>query len=127
MGPHQDHSQTYCEKNPIASLSYGRGYMLTIQNSLQLAKQQTALYYQCPGDAIIMSGRFNEKFWHGMPPIEDWNELCKKKNIVRPLPDHERLEAATLMDGVEMDHDRYNVTIRWHEKHQAGCKYVCHW
>ena len=47
---HQDVSRTYDDRNPIASLSSGRGSILEITNSLK-AKQKTPLYYQFPGDA----------------------------------------------------------------------------
>ena len=72
IDPHQDLSTTYDGRNPITSLSYGRGSILTIQDSNKPGKQQTALYYQFPGDAIIMSGDFNLKFWHGVPAVDSW-------------------------------------------------------
>ena len=39
LDPHQDLSETYDGKNPIASLSYGRGSILTIQDSNKPTKQ----------------------------------------------------------------------------------------
>ena len=70
LDPHLDFSKTYDPKNPIASLSYGRGSILTIQDSNKPAKHKTALYYQFPGDAIIMSGKFNVTFLHGVPAVD---------------------------------------------------------
>ena len=67
---HQDISQTYDQKNPITSLSYRRGSILTIHDTNKEKKQRIALYYQFPGDAIIMSGNFNLKFWHGVPDVD---------------------------------------------------------
>ena len=51
---HQDISMTYDARNPITSLSYGRGSILEITDTPKVSKQRTALYYQFPGDAIIM-------------------------------------------------------------------------
>ena len=59
IDPHKDMSETIDARNPITSLSYGRGSILTIQDSNKPTKQRTALYYQFPGDAIIMSGELN--------------------------------------------------------------------
>ena len=50
IDPHQDLSTTYDGRNPITSLSYGRGSILTITDSNKEMKQRTALYYQFPGD-----------------------------------------------------------------------------
>ena len=38
--------------------------------STKPAMQQTALYYQFPGGAIIMSGHFNLNFCHGVPAVD---------------------------------------------------------
>ena len=86
-------------------------------------KQQTALYYQFPGDGIIMSGDFNLKFWHGVPAVDSWQALFKRHNIVRMLPQNELDEANRVIKG-EMN-ERFNVTIRWHESHFDGCPYLC--
>ena len=80
----------YDGKNPITSLSYGRGSILTITDSMKETKQRTALYYQFPGDAIIMSGKFNVTFWHGVPAVDSWQALFKGQNIVRMLPQNEQ-------------------------------------
>ena len=90
---HQDRSTTYDGRNPITSLSYGRGSILSITDTNKEKKQQTALYYQFPGDAIIMSGGFNLKFWHGVPAVDSWEALFKRQNIVRVLPQNEFDEA----------------------------------
>ena len=90
---HQDLSMTYHGRNPITSLSYGRGSILMIIDLNKPAKQQTALYYQFPGDAIIMSGGFNLKFWHGVPAVDSWEALFKRQNIVRMLRQNELGEA----------------------------------
>ena len=72
---HQDLSSTYARNHPIASLSYGRGSILMIQDSLKPTKQRIALYYQFPGDAINMSGEFSMQFYHGVPEVDTWAKL----------------------------------------------------
>ena len=123
IDPHQDRSETYHSINPIASLSYGRGSILTIQDSNKLTKQRTALYFQFPGDAIIMSGTFNERFLHGVPPVDSWRDLLNKQNIVKQLPQNEFDEANRVFAEGVMN-ERFNVMIRWHETHHKGCPYL---
>ena len=122
MNVHQDLSSTYHVQNPVTSLSYGSGSILTIQDSIKPAKQQTALYFQFPGDAIIMSGPFNLRFYHGVPAVDSWKELFQSHNIVRMLPPNEFEEANRVIADVEAN-ARFNVTIRWHESHYQGCLY----
>ena len=122
MNAHQDLSSTYHVQNPVTSLSYGRGSILTIQDSIKPAKQQTALYFQFPGDAIIMSGPFNLRFYHGVPAVDSWKQLFQSQNIVRMLPPNEFEEANRVIADVEANL-RFNVTIRWHESHYQGCIY----
>ena len=94
IDPHKDKSETYDARNPITSLSYGRGSILTIQDSNTPTKQRAALYYQFPGDAIIMSGGgLNLQFYHGISAVETWPELFQRQNIVRHLPQEELDEA----------------------------------
>ena len=76
--PHQDLSATYDGINTITSLPYGRGSILTIQDSNKPGKQRTALYYQFPGDAIIMSGKFNLTFYHGVPAVDSWASVIQE-------------------------------------------------
>ena len=70
-----------------------------------------------------MSGNFNLTFYHGVPAVDSWQALFKRRNIVRMLPQNEMNEAIKVMQG-DMD-ERYNVTIRWHESHYDGCPYKC--
>ena len=119
---HQDKAITYDSKNPITSLSYGCGALLEITNSNK-DKRRTALYYQFEGDAIIMSGPFNEKFYHRVPAVATWKELIESCSNVRSLPPEEMQAAERLMEEMSLGQPctRYNCTIRWHEKHMAGC------
>ena len=70
-----------------------------------------------------MSGHFNLNFFHGVPPIDAWLALLDAHNIVRRLPENELDEVKRIMNGG--DNERYNVTIRWHESHHAGCPFLC--
>ena len=113
IDPRKDMSETYDARHPTTSLSYGRGSILTIQDSNKPAKLLAALYYQFLGDAIIMSGELNLQFYHGIPAVETWQELFKTQNIARHLPQDEFDEAKSVIDGTNAHiHERFNVTIR---------------
>ena len=127
LDAHQDKSRTYDPKNPITSLSFGRGSLLVIQDKYK-AKHTKAIYYQYPGDAIVMSGGFNDTFLHAIPAVETWKDLITppedcKWSCTRYLPDEEKSLAEKLSSGVTTSHIRHNVTIRWHELHLEGCPY----
>ena len=74
LDQHQDKARTYHSKNPITSFSFGCGSLLVITDSLK-ANKRTAVYYQFPGDAIVMSGPFNDRFFHGVPSLNAWSSL----------------------------------------------------
>ena len=120
MIPHQDTSLTYDVKNPITSISYGRGALLTIHTSKKDKNDQVGIYYQYPNDAIIMSGEFNMKFFHGVPHMNKWKDLWHQSNIVRHLSNEEMQQACELLAQAQCD-VRYNATIRWHEHHYEKC------
>ena len=48
IDPHQDLAPTYDARNPIASLSFGRGSILTIQNTLKTQKPANSLVLPIP-------------------------------------------------------------------------------
>ena len=125
IDPHQDLSETYDSRNPIASLSYGCGSLLAISDSNKDSKR-TALYYQFPGDAIVMSGQFNLRFWHAVPPVKSWPQLLECPRLVRSLPSDELKEAKAIIARVNHEAccTRWNVTIRWHQTHWEGCPYL---
>ena len=122
MDYHQHISPTYDNNNPITWLSYGRGSILTISDSLKPRKQKISLYYQCPGDAFVMSGTFNTTYWHGIPPMNSWRELFKKDNIVRNLSPDERAAAFELLDQSQVPIG-YHAIIGWHQKHRYDCPF----
>ena len=124
---HTDFSKTYHWKNPITSLTFGRGALLVIQDSRK-TEHTKGIYYQYPGDAIVMSGRFNEMFLHAVPSVETWRELIDPPPhcdwyCTRSLPKREQDLAEKISSGVEDVRIRHNVTIRWHEMHLKGCPY----
>ena len=69
-----------------------------------------------------MSGEFNKQFYHGVPALNTWETLCLSPNIVRKLTTDESNAAREVQNNLQMD-TRYNVTIRWHERHHAHCPY----
>ena len=71
-----------------------------------------------------MSGTFNEKLLHGVPPVDSWRDLFNKQNIVRQLPQNEFDEANRVIAEGAMN-ERFIVLIRWHESHYEGCPYLC--
>ena len=56
-------------------------------------------------------------------PSTPGKRYFQKQYIVRKLPPDELAEAEKVINGT-MD-ERFNVTIRWHERHYNGCPYVC--
>ena len=54
--------------------AYGCGALLVLTDTLK-SKMNIALFYQFPHDAIIMSGQFNDAFYHGIPAVDSWPAL----------------------------------------------------
>lgn len=119
---HADESETYSSLDPITSLSFGRGGVLTLS-----AKKSQAfkMLFQEDGDALVMAGNFQEEFWHGVPERSRWNEL-------RTLPLYDAMQAwekAGFDYEVQLHemakkgekHVRVNCTMRWHATHWEGC------
>jgi len=99
--------------------------LLVLTDTLK-AKMNIALFYQFPNDAIIMSGQFNDAFYHGIPAVDSWPALFSDGRVVRELPPDEKGEAMAVMERVQAGTQctRYNVTIRWHETHNPGCPFL---
>ena len=119
---HADESETYSSLDPITSLSFGRGGVLTLS-----AKKSQAfkMLFQEDGDALVMAGNFQEEFWHGVPERSRWKDL-------RTLPLYDAMQAwekagfdyevqlhEMAKDGEK--HVRVNCTMRWHATHWEGC------
>ena len=123
IDPHQDESKTYWHGDPITSFSFGHGGVLTLSS---VKKQFPGkMLFQEDGDALIMAGKFQSEFFHGVPARETWKFLCdgpmfgsmqewEKQGLRREVELHATCDPAE-------KHVRYNCTLRWHHTHQAGC------
>ena len=116
---HADVCSTYSRLDPITSLSFGRGGVLTLGTSK--GKAPTKMLFQEDGDVLIMAGDFQSEFVHGVPPRSSWSQLknlpmftgmkeWEKVGLDREIHMHE-----TAVPGAQ--HVRMNCTIRWHDTH----------
>ena len=128
IGMHADDCSTYSWMDPIVSLSYVRGGVLTVGlNDPKGNHIESSLIYQEPGDALIMSGTFQLHFAHGVPPRRAWPGLVarfgdvlqpwEKRGLAQELEDMKEAEGLGLSSG----HIRRNCTVRWHHSHQQQC------
>eukprot|EP00435_Cladocopium_sp_Y103_P031607 s1794_g8.t1 len=77
------------------------------------------------GDVLIMAGKFQTEFLHGVPQREMWQNLCDG-HMFDGMQDWEK---RGMRDEVELHrscqgtgkHLRYNCTLRWHDTHWVGC------
>ena len=122
--PHSDLSFTYSLVDPITSLSFGHGGVLTLGTKRKKA-EQTKMLFQEGGDVLIMAGDFQAEFEHGVPPRGDW-EMLTRQPMFRPM---EGWEKAGMMREIALHenaapgvkHVRMNCTVRWHNTHYEGC------
>ena len=75
--PHSDLASTYSLRDPITSLSFGHGGVLTLGTRKKKA-EQTKMLFQEGGDVLIMAGDFQAEFQHGVPPRSEWDMLTVK-------------------------------------------------
>ena len=122
--PHSDLSSTYSLHDPITSLSFGHGGVLTLGTKKKKA-EQTKMLFQEGGDVLIMAGDFQAEFQHGVPPRSEWDmltlkpmftamEAWEKAGVMREMVSREKAPP-----GVK--HVRMNCTVRWHNTHHEGC------
>ena len=122
ISPHSDESFTYSNVDPITSLSFGHGGVLTLGPKKGTV---TKMLFQEGGDALVMAGDFQAEFCHGVPARSTWKQLqslsmftsmnmWEKAGLEREIALHE--DAAP---GAK--HVRMNCTVRWHSRHWAGC------
>ena len=81
---HADECSTYTSSDPITSLSFGCGGVLTL--GVKKAQQPTKMLFQQDGDALVMAGEFQSEFWHGVPERSSWKDL-------RTLPLYDAMQA----------------------------------
>ena len=122
IAPHSDFCGTYSSVDPITSLSFGRGGVLTLGGK---KGAPTKMLFQEGGDALVMAGDFQAEFLHGVPARQTWKNLCLLP-IYQSMKDWEKVgvqtEIALHEDAVPpAQHVRMNCTIRWHKTHWKHC------
>ena len=73
--PHCDHCKTYSDTGPITSFSFGCGGILTLTSQTS-CKGASKMLFQEHGDVLIMAGKFQKDFFHGVPERRVWRDLC---------------------------------------------------
>ena len=126
---HADACGTYNSLDPITSFSFGRGGVLTL--SPFKSQQPSKMLFQENGDALVMSGKFQSEFWHGVPERSSWSGL-KLLPIYNEMQDWEKrgfdFEVESHAAARSPDqHVRMNCTMRWHTTHWEGCPNHVHW
>ena len=119
---HSDICGTYSCVDPIASLSFGRGGVLTLASK---KGPETKMLFQEGGDALVMAGDFQAEFQHAVPPRQKWKNLSLLP-MYMSMQDWEKAgvqHEIALHEGAapEAKHVRMNCTIRWHDTHWKGC------
>ena len=62
---HSDKTETYHWFDPITSFSFGRGGVLTLKSTT--GKGGEKMLFQEDGDVLIMAGKFQAEYLHGVP------------------------------------------------------------
>ena len=122
---HVDYSATYHPEDPIVSFSFGHGGVLTLR-SLSGKKKETMLFQE-DGDVLIMAGRFQEEFQHGVPSRQNWESL--KRQMGKDLSSWElkglQKEVELHKQAGSAPDKRLNCTLRWHTRHYQNCPWAC--
>ena len=123
IDPHVDYAETYSSLDPIVSLSFGRGGVLTL--GPKKGGRPTKMLFQEDGDALVMAGAFQSEFVHGVPKRASWRNL-QLQSMYNSLMDWEKGGVAREIEMHEAaapgaSHVRLNCTIRWHDTHFEGC------
>eukprot|EP00435_Cladocopium_sp_Y103_P076065 s23_g75.t1 len=119
----KDRCSTYPDGDPITSFSFGHGGILTLSAATRTAPG--TMLFQEHGDVLIMAGKFQTEFLHGVPERERWRSLCDGP-IFSGM---QAWEQQGMREEVELHrpcqgtgrHLRYNCTLRWHDTHWVGC------
>ena len=85
------------------------------------------MLFQEHGDVLIMAGKFQKEFFHGVPQRSAWRDLCagqgsvfismeewEKAGVQREIALHDNAD-------VNEQHLRFNCTLRWHHTHWKEC------
>ena len=127
IAPHRDYCETFSsDGGPITSFSFGRGGILTLMSQTS-GKGASKMLFQEHGDVLIMAGKFQKEFFHGVPERSVWRDLCagqgsgfvsmeewEKKGVQHEIALHDSADA-------EEQHLRFNCTLRWHHTHWKTC------
>ena len=115
---HADERTTYRSSDPILSLSFGRGGVLTL-GPCKKGQPPTKMLFQEDGDALVMAGEFQ---FHGVPARRAWSHL-KNQAMFTGMKEWEKLGLSneiamheTAVSGAK--HVRMNCTIRWHSTYR---------
>ena len=65
---HPDNCDTYNSRDPITSLAFGHGGVLTL--GVHIGKPPAPMLFQEDGDVVMMAGQFQKEFCHGAPSAE---------------------------------------------------------
>lgn len=104
---HADECTTYRSSGPIASLSFGRGGVLTLSSFK--SQQASKMLFQENGDALVLSGEFQSQFWHGVPERSSWSGL-------RSLPMYNEMQ--------DWEKRGFEFEVQSHEDAVPGDKHV---
>ena len=100
--PHSDLSATYF-LGPITSFSFGRSGVLTLTSKIGKSLQRKLL--QEDGYILIISGKFQAEYLHGIPNYSSWENLMSNSGFTA-LKEWEK-------QGIELEvegHKRWNDT-----------------
>ena len=119
---HADISDCYNIADPIASFSFGHGGVLTLKSKYNKRLPERMLFQE-DGDVLIMAGKFQQEFDHGVPARRDWKW---DGDIGSFLSDWEKngLEREMKLHRTQGDlgaHKRLNCTLRWNHYHHQFC------
>jgi hypothetical protein len=127
---HTDFTSVYSAHNPISSLTFERGSVLRIRlrDKQFKANKPTGIFWQFPGDAVVMWGTFQHDFEHEIPPKSMWADLAQQRrddvNYFRVLSPDERddlNQTLHILNAPGYSDLRYNFTVRFVEKHLDYC------
>ena len=121
--PHSDFCQTYVFGDPITSFSFGRGGVLRLKSTT--GKGLEKMLFQEDGDVLVMAGKFQAEYLHGVPIRSSWDVLMKSPGFTM-LKDWEKQGMKFEEEGHKHwngtgPHFRWNCTLRWHHGHWPGC------
>ena len=128
-----DSRKEFSHLDPISSLTFGCGSILQIRPRIgQKASRPNGIFWQFPGDAIVMWGDFQTKFEVDVPSMSQWKELAEVRAdhfaTLRALNAEEKQDLTITLNRLlqqDVSDVRYNFTLRLIVEHAAGCPALC--